>query len=788
LGAVAIRDARGNGVIDRGPDAVDQADRDVGAPRERIQWLAVWIALAVVTMLAIHRLRDFPARLDPIAAIGGIATVISATGWAAVKVWSFWSLGAAVLAGLALRADPEIEPSDALLLGAGGLWVIAYLLGNLLGPVGLFDSVTIWGLLALAAAYLWRSRPRVARMRATSGQRLAVLALALLAVSYLPLELASPVVPFMDVLSYPSSVQRILTFHVYLPFNNDAYGCWGPYAQTPALELFYAMLALGSHTSMAVLAESGAMLPMAALIIFATYRLGRMLFGDTAGGMAALLLFLTDLFRRAQGMRGTAVDFALVALGLAFFMDRSRRRIFLAAGAAMLGTAIASHAIDGGFAMIVAAAGALMWLGEGDRARFAAGAAALGGALLLAAPEFFVAFAHPVPYPALPVLMLAGVASIAAGAWMLAPAKRAPHDSRARIFNVALIGLFILAALYRHATIHGSILERVSDDLPLLFVFAFAGLIAAIEVVWSERPLVARYGGLAAAALLLGVIGDYGYINLLAVSRTQSGDMMAWDLWFKLWDYWCPYFLVFPAGLLFALAYRRWSRPLIFFALLTILIYPWYRAKVVADHDSLEHSITELWAFNLSTAATGYWADHDDRRWTFGPPEMALLGVLEREIAAGRITTATHVLHICKSISPWKLVQFSIFTGIDDDPIEIKHDSHNLYEAGGRVRAITDLGVALAARPPYIFTQVGWQPSFGKPPAGYDLIFTRGPLELYRRRDLAVVDSPPPRELLWRWLPGSMLLALALAIALRRERSGTSAQPSTNEGAIERGA
>src|SRR5207302_4262392 len=179
-------------------------------------------------------------------------------------------------------------------------------------PIHLFGTITIALLLIAATIVLAIYPPRIEWKMPSPGQRLALLAVALLAISMVPLQLASPVVPFMDVLSYPSSVQRILTFHVYLPFNNDPYGCWGPYAQTPALELLYAMLALGSHTIEGPLAESAAMLPMAARMIFGAYRAGRTFFNDTAGGIAGLFLFFACLFRRAQGMRGTAVAFALV--------------------------------------------------------------------------------------------------------------------------------------------------------------------------------------------------------------------------------------------------------------------------------------------------------------------------------------------------------------------------------------------------------------------------------------------------------------------------------------------
>ena len=202
----------------------------LGGRDDRRQWIAVWIGLAIVTLLAIHRLRDFPAHLSFIDAFHGIRGVLPVTAWAAIKVWTFWAWSAAVIAGCALKIDPELELSDALLLGVGGLWVLGYVLGSMLGPIGLFNTPTIWGLLALGTAFLWRDPPKLRLSHWTGGQKLAALAAILLGVSMIPLQLGSPVPPFMDVLSYPSSVQRILTFHVYMPFDNDPYGCWGPQA------------------------------------------------------------------------------------------------------------------------------------------------------------------------------------------------------------------------------------------------------------------------------------------------------------------------------------------------------------------------------------------------------------------------------------------------------------------------------------------------------------------------------------------------------------------------------
>jgi len=96
----------------------------------------------------------------------------------------------------------------------------------LLGPIGLFKA-TLLRLLLLAGIIwlIWR-RPLMPQLRVTSGQKLALISFGLLTFGLLPLQLGSPVAAYMDVLTYPAAVQRILSFHIYLPFNNDAVGCW----------------------------------------------------------------------------------------------------------------------------------------------------------------------------------------------------------------------------------------------------------------------------------------------------------------------------------------------------------------------------------------------------------------------------------------------------------------------------------------------------------------------------------------------------------------------------------
>jgi hypothetical protein len=715
-------------------------------------WLAAWVAVGVVALLAIARLYDFPYKLSWIDAFEGVRAVAGSTVWAALRVWGFWAISTVVIGGVLLRGDPDLESIDALLLGATGWWVLAPLIGNLLGPVGWLSGASVWGMLAIGAAWLFRSPPRVRLSAPSTGQKLALLAVALLAVSYLPLQLASPVVPFMDVLSYPASVQRILTFHVYLPFNNDPYGCWGRYAATPYLELFYAILALGSGVRPAALAESAAMMPMAALLIFSGYRLGKTLFGDTAGGVASLLLFATCLFRRAQGMRGTAVALVLVGLGLAYLIDRQRRRVTLAAGAAMFGAAVGSHAIIGAFGMLTAGLVAVLWLAEEDFNRVIAGAVALLGASLYAIPEILIGLNYPLPYPALPLMLVFGGMLIWAGTRVLNRTTPIRVDTALWIGSAMLIAGLLLLTLIRHTLVHDALYDRVTANLPMLALSAFIGLAVALLFV-VRAPLAYRNAAFAAIPLLLALLVDAVDPAIHRLSHDAATSMMTDDINIKLTDYWAPYFLIFPAGFLAALAYRRWSAPITFAIVLIVLIYPWRQLPDPVDYDSLEHAVSEQWAFNLHTAAVGYWILDEDHHRKLGPDGSRLMALLNREIAAGRITTATHILHLTDTISSWTMVPFSVFVGINDDPIEYRHDPNNQWEGGSRVRGPDQLPAAIGASPPYILIQDQPPASFNDPPDGYDQIYLdetelengRYPTRLYRRRDLAALSAPPAR-------------------------------------------
>jgi hypothetical protein len=573
---------------------------------------------------------------------------------------------------------------------------------------------------------LWR-RPAIRRVPLGAGAQLALLAFGLLAVGYIPMQLGSPLAPYMDVLTYPAAVQRILTFHIYLPFDNDAFGCWGARAQTPALELFYAALALAGGVRLGVLAHSQTMVPMAAILIFATYRLGRTLVDEVAGGCATLFLFFTTEFRRVSGMRGTAVDFALVALGLAFLFDRERRPIRIALGALILGAAVPSHAIVGGFAILVAGFGALLYLVTGDIRRFIVTVVCMLGAALFALPGIAIGLGLRAPYLVMVTAMVAGAVIIVRSARRLGEISAQAPGNALAIVQLVLAAVIVGAALFLHGS-SNSPLGTAIDEYPILALFAFAGVVIAA----ASAPSVGT------AILLFALVLDpmYEAVNYLIANWGGTIFQSSFgDIGVKLSDYWCPYFFALLAGIPCALAYRvrRKGAPVMLLGLLTLLFYPWYE-QFSANYNYVEHSIAEEWGIDLGLATHGFWITTDDARWAEGPDGLALVDFFRTEIERGRITPATHVLHIAHDITVLgNFNRFAVFTGIDDDPVVYDVSSMDVgWIAGSRVSRITSLPELIAARPQYILDQVG---AVIPRPAGYDEVFDRGGMRLYRRSE-----------------------------------------------------
>lgn len=622
--------------------------------------------------------------------------VLPRTAWAALEVWTFWSVAAAVAGGLLLRAAPALGVVDAVIGGVAGVWMFAWFGGNTLGPIGLFRSWTVWTLVGLGAFWLWRAAPPITWRRPSPGQCLALLAFAFIAPGMLALQLGSPVPPYMDILATPAAAQRILTFGRYLPFDNDPYGYWDAAAQCPGTELLYALLGLGSGTSIATLAETAAILPMMGLLILGTYRLGKTIGDDVAGGMAALLLSATVLPRILPYMHGRSVAFPLVAIGLAFLLDPQRHGMRSALGALALGTAIPAHAIIGFFGMLTASASIVFWLLAGDVAGALGGIGLLAGASLFAGPTVAIGLRVVLPYPVLPLMQLLGIAVIAVSARSLH--HRPLRDLfPARWLRWAL-ALVAIGVLVRHPPKLGVVVDQWTR-FPLLSVGAIAGLAVMLGLDMRRRSRVQLAP--VVLAFLIGVGLDYVSREWWTTFTEPKLQTAIEDFYHKV-DYWNPYVLVLPTACLFAWLYRTVSPRLAVFGLAALLFFPWKDPSGHSDPNYHQHSIVEEYAYELQIAKNGYWGSTGHRRWAQSAAELALADILRGEIAAGRITLATHVVHL----EPYLILYqdnllFSVYTGVNDDCYVARYEFDRSI-AGGRLRPATQIEAALAQRPPYV--------------------------------------------------------------------------------------
>ncbi len=727
------------------------------------RWVMVLQGLAVIAIAGISVAALEPDQFEFLVSPRwqGFPETLASTGVAALRVWTFWLVAGAIIAALLLRADPTLGKLDAVLGGLLGVWIFAYVGGNLLGPIGLFRWWTVWLLLLAGAWSLWRDPPQWRWPRPSAGQALTLLIFVLAAPPMLLLQLGCPVPSYMDVFATPAAAQRIITFGWYRPFDSDPYGYWDAGSQLPGLELFYALLGIGSGTSLGVLADTAAIVPLTALALLATYRLGRTLAGEVTGGYAAMFVVATLLFRLLPHGHGRATAFVPAAAGLAFLLDERRTVTRVALGALLLATAFASHAAIGAMAMAAAGLTILCWLLGGNVAAFLAGCGVMLGTVLLCFPTIAVCTRTVLPYPVLPLTQLAGLAlAVASARWLCTKTV----VNRAAWLQWLLVA-GIAYALLRHPP--PTFPNNHHMRFPLL---VYGGGLGFALSLWPNvralfpggpRTRGQRRVPLAPIALALAASMGVEYFYSAGGWRQQFPDprvQVAIQSFFWKVDAWIPYLLVFPAGYLAAWFHRHVSSFATVLLVVWLVAFPWrekwlFPVVGIADPNLHQHALAEAWAYQVENGKSGYWGGTSDRRWAQSPAEFAAFEVLHQEIAAGRITMDTHIAHLGPLQYLYKdNFLFSLYTGINDDGY-ITHYQFDWSIAGGRLHPIEEWPARLATKPPYIAIHTRDDPSqadnidpmpFAGDLTGYVELFNRDGVRLYRYEGEGTAKAASP--------------------------------------------
>jgi hypothetical protein len=303
----------------------------------------------------------------------------------------------------------------------------------------------------------------------------------------------------------------------------------------------------------------------------------------------------------------------------------------------------------------------------------------------------------------------------------------------------ALVGVALIA---KHAPPF-EVLQLQWERFPLLYVGGAAGLLA---MIWLDRKPTRVQLAPVAGGLLFGIGLDYVSRNLWTTFSDGKVQTAVEDFYHKV-DYLNPYILVFPTACLFAFLATHLSRRAAVYGLLLLLIFPWKNYRDPADPNYNQHSIVEGWAFQLELAKGGYWGATGHRRWAQSDAELALAQVLRDEVAAGRITLATHVVQAGPYILLYQdNVIFAVYTGINSDGYVADYKFDRSI-AGGRLRPAEELPARLAEHPPYVVLHEHTKNAthlYDKmaplPPdalAGYDEIFNQDGVRLFRSKALA---------------------------------------------------
>ena len=540
----------------------------------------------------------------------------------------------------------------------------------------------------------------------------------------LAVQLASPVVPFIDVLpNHVAPVEHLRTFGDFATLTTTASPIYGPsrtfLGYTALLGVVDTLATLPATLGVAAFA-----LPGAIAVALGLHRLGTALGGGQAGTWAILTFVLTTSFVRLPDARATVLVLPLAAWCLAEVADRVagreapslRRALLLGAG---LAATILFHPVIGSLTFLAVG---LVTLGWPARMKDL-GTPALVAAAVLALPQLAVMTETSVPTVAslavIPVALLAGWLT-----WTVGPI-RGLLVGLGRIAAVLSAG----AALLFAGPVVGAAdraLDKLLPTIPVLVATSLAGGLLA-----PRRFLT---------PVLLGALAA-GAIAATATNLVPEGGTLLTALRFevpKTLHYWVPVIVALAAALALDGIWRDDRLPeaiprVALVAFLVAAILPLREEPLTDAYHLGERRVSETLSLQLQTAERGYWRGYPDARRLVAGDQLGLIDAVRAEVDAGRLGAGSEVLHVARSFQQWAAVPLGVFTGVIET--DVTPDAEvSIHTVGGRLRRFDDLDALLASRPPYVMLEPG-----GLPPdtrsrvaaAGYRSLYANARGELF---------------------------------------------------------
>jgi len=713
-------------------------------------WLNVVHGLGLLATLAgLFMLSGTAIGADPAGALAAIGTQLPTTLRAALLIGGAAALNLAAGAVLAraVAGAPFTNLAQAALAGLAGGVIVDGLLMLTLGSFGLFTwpALLVAHLPILAAAPLLRPFiQRHPRWRALGPRRprlpIAWLLILLVWSGPIALQLASPVVPFLDVLpNHVAPVEHLRAFGGLESLATSPTPIYGPSRIFLGYQGTLGVLATLTGIS-APLAVAAFCLPLTLLVGAAAWGLARAIGGGGAGMWALFFVPLSVTFLRLADARAGVLAFPLAALALWLVIEPlgvtpRRRAVVLAA---VLGATILVHPLIG--LLATGAVGLVSIVAVVRRsADGVPGLAAAVSAPLIALPQWAAMSGLDLPpwagLLAIPVGLAALVVTetlservaagpregLAVGRWTIG------YSIAALIAGgVALIGLLLVIDPAALGRVGGGPVSMLAQYPVLLVGAALAVLVA------GRRPAMGMLD-----AALFGVILAAAATGLAPTGSTL-GDAIRFEVP-KTLTYFAPTILAIGSAAGLAALSRRRSWPVVARAALACLLLlgaalP-LRTETVEALSLGEHRLSETLSISLRNAQHGYWQGFPDTRRLVDEDQQAVIDALRTEIDAGRITGATPVLHVARSFQPWVAIPLAVFTGVMETTATLDPE-RSIHTEGGRLLDVADLPTLLDDDYRYVVLEpAGLEPGLGATieAAGYRPIFTNNAAVLFER-------------------------------------------------------